>query len=133
MSAVNNIATLDNLSKYRVVLLPVAIGICVWLLFYHINGKSDPQSFNNYWMYGYAIFVVSSFFATLYTEISPVVFSVAIAFTQILLGIFILQGDLNQLPIGVIAHLFLFSPIILSSYFGAWLRKRHDRGTKGST
>ena len=117
----------QNVSKTTNLLLPLVVGISIWLIFYFINGKTDPQSFDNYWIIGYPIFVVVAFLVTLLLGVAPILFAVLTMSSQILLGLFCLQGDLNQLPIGLAVHGVVSIPVILSGYGGSWVRKKYSK------
>jgi hypothetical protein len=125
---------LNKLISYNKLYLlpPTIIGISVWIVFYWINNLTDPQSYDNYWQIGYPIFIGSAFFISIISETHPFMFGLVIGSVQILLGLFILKGDLTQLPIGLIFHLIILIPIVICGYFGSWLRN-FLRKKKGSS
>jgi hypothetical protein len=107
--------------------IAVIFGAAIWLYFWKESGGHDPQEGDSYWTIGYPIMLVgSTLFGYLFQE-RPWKYGVYIIGTQLFIGFFIISGDLNMLPIGLIVQVIIAIPLIAGGYLGAWLFKRSQK------
>jgi hypothetical protein len=106
--------------------LSALIGIAVWLIFWKSAGKSDPQSTDSYWNIGYPIFMAASCILGYFFNKWPWQWGTIIILFQLIPGFFMLSGDLNLLPLGILLHIFFAIPLVLCGYLGRWIYHRKN-------
>ncbi len=125
---------MKNQKKLIPISVTVLFGAAMWVAFWLVSGRHDPQASVSYWSNGYPMmFGGSILFGYLFPE-GAWKWGLYIVGTQLFLALFILPGDLNLLPIGLAVQVIISIPLVIGSYVGVWLskRKRSERPTRGS-
>jgi phosphoglycerol transferase MdoB-like AlkP superfamily enzyme len=110
-------------------ILAFLFGVFVWMVVKYLLVVNDPQSDIRYWLYGYSLLLVISFSMSIIHG-KPWLWTVSLISSQLFAGIVLRNGDLNQLPIGIVVHVLIMLPCLLLSLLGNFIGKRW-RKTKG--
>lgn len=121
--------TLKNNENLIGVPLAILFGTAIWVIFWLSAGKTDPQSTLPYWKIGYPLLIVASCVLGGVFHEHPWKWGTVIILSQVILGIFVLSGDLNILPIGLAVHVVIAIPLILGSYLWRWIYRKYEMRT----
>jgi hypothetical protein len=121
---------MGNISRYNIAFKEyikeaIAFGIStiVWLASTYYANWSDPQSASFYWKGSYPLLIVLSGILGMIFPDRPWRWALYLISAQFGMGIITATGGLNLLPIGVIIHLLMALPLLMSSYAGAWISR----------
>jgi hypothetical protein len=103
------------------ILITVLLSTAIWFTMRDLTGTYDPQSHPGYVNYAYPSMIVSSLVLGYFFPHHGWLLGFYMIAVQLVLGLLLLAGDYNVLPMGVILHFILALPCMVSAWFGSWL------------
>jgi hypothetical protein len=110
-----------KISEYSKVVIAIIIGAIIWTVFKVIARPQDPTDLLFYWQIGYPISILlSGIMGILFPE-RFWQWGIYIIFIQLVMTMFLTEGDWNLLPPGILFYALLTVPCIIAGYIGAWV------------